>query len=104
MRTLLRGKGADAALPRQRAGETGPALCFALAGLAYLLLILSEVAGISEPLQAVLEYLAFINIVLALFNLLPAFPLDGGRVLRAALWYWSGAERTLPACKLPDKK
>jgi Zn-dependent protease/CBS domain-containing protein len=68
----------------------GPAMSFALAGLAYLLLILSEVAGISEPLQAVLEYLAFINLVLALFNLLPAFPLDGGRVLRAALWYWSG--------------
>jgi Zn-dependent protease/CBS domain-containing protein len=68
----------------------GPAMSFALAGIAYLLLKLSEAAGISEPLQAVLEYLAFINLVLALFNLLPAFPLDGGRMLRAALWHWSG--------------
>ena len=68
----------------------GPAMSVALAGVAYLFLILSEASGISEPLQAVLEYLTFINLVLALFNLLPAFPLDGGRVLRAALWYWSG--------------
>lgn len=40
------------------------------------------------PLAEVVWYLGFLNAMLAAFNLVPAFPLDGGRMLRAALWGW----------------
>jgi Zn-dependent protease/predicted transcriptional regulator len=42
----------------------------------------------------VFDKLAYINIVVAIFNLVPAFPLDGGRMFRAALWKWKDDMRT----------
>jgi Zn-dependent protease len=40
--------------------------------------------------RAVVSYLSFVNLAVGIFNLVPGFPLDGGRLLRAALWKWTG--------------
>lgn len=45
---------------------------------------------LSDAVLAMLSYLAFVNFALLVFNLIPAFPLDGGRIARAAIWWRTG--------------
>ena len=61
----------------------GPAVSFVLAGLFW---VLSGALAGAAPLLAVAKYLALLNFILAVFNLIPGFPLDGGRVFRAVVW------------------
>lgn len=61
----------------------GPAVSLALA--LFFGLLQSVVSGIA-PLLALVKYLAYMNASLFLFNLIPGFPLDGGRVFRAIVW------------------
>ena len=70
-----------------RIAVAGPLVSLLLAGG---LLGGTLIPGLPEPVDAVLAWLGIINAALLVFNLIPALPLDGGRMLRAALWQWKG--------------
>ena len=66
----------------------GPLASIALAVLFWALLSAGAVVGWGTPADEVARHLVFLNLLLAGFNLLPGFPLDGGRLFRALLWWW----------------
>lgn len=81
-------KEADTAATEFYIAIAGPLVSFALAGLFYFLKIL--LTPYSETATEALDWLATINFVVAIFNLIPGFPMDGGRVFRALIWRTTG--------------
>ncbi len=68
----------------------GPLVSLILAGLFTLIAWLGRSASWTIAVTGVARYLASINLLLAIFNLLPGFPLDGGRLFRAVVWKITG--------------
>jgi len=68
----------------------GPASSIILAMVFWILKMWAEWTFPSPFVTGILGYLVFINIILVVFNLIPGFPLDGGRVLRAMWWATTG--------------
>lgn len=81
------GKDADNARDEFKVAIVGPLTSFVI-GLACGagFLIAYTMDATDSPVGAVLGYLAMVNIAVGIFNMLPGYPLDGGRVLRSALW------------------
>ena len=86
------------ALLDQESEEAGDEFAIAVAGPAVSVLVALVAAGlwlatrgVNEQIGALFGYLASANTTLVVFNLIPAFPLDGGRVFRALLWRTTGS-------------
>jgi Zn-dependent protease len=83
------GREPDRPLSEFLIALAGPASSMLLAVGFGLLWLAGEVVGVAA-LSGLGFYLATINLFLALFNMVPGFPLDGGRVFRSLVWAWTG--------------
>jgi Zn-dependent protease len=85
----LQGEVADPGAEVRVAG-VGPLVSLILGGLFLLVAWLAHAAGVGGVVVVALAWLGGINVLLAVFNVIPAAPLDGGRLLRAVLWRITG--------------
>jgi Zn-dependent protease/CBS domain-containing protein len=91
----LRGE-ADTPGAELRVAGIGPLVSLVIGGVFGGIAVLLAMAGADRLSVGAFGWLGGINVALAVFNILPAAPLDGGRLLRAALWKWRG-DRTWAA-------
>jgi Zn-dependent protease/CBS domain-containing protein len=71
-----------------RVAIAGPIASLVISAACFAMSLAGRQLPLPVPVTAVLAYLALMNLVLVAFNAVPAFPLDGGRVLRSFLWRW----------------
>jgi len=86
--SLLGGCASLTAMPRKAWQEfltaiAGPLVSFLLAGLSLTVLVLAPISNVW--LRSVLYYALWMNVMLGAFNLLPGFPMDGGRIFRSTM-------------------
>ncbi|MCX5750754.1 MAG: site-2 protease family protein [Candidatus Saganbacteria bacterium] len=67
----------------------GPLASLILALFFFTANALCTMWGISPAITAILSYLAILNLIIVIFNLVPGFPLDGGRILRSIVWHFT---------------